>query len=360
VTTSKRHDLNEWQLEPSVLRSTAERDALRQALSTTHMVERVEDNPALWQEIVARPDDDDPRHAYAAWFRDQPQNMAQRFADFMEAQLRVAAAFRADPRADVAALRSWPDIAYVSVPDFRAAAPLRRWLMEPLRLLLADGLVGWPQFYRGAVERVAMRARRLLDVGDEVFRVAPIRHLVLTEVPEVASQLARSPLLARIRSLSLPAYQARDVITDEHLATLLGSPHLDALAHMRLVHQRALTERSYEQIATARTLPRLSCLEVFVSAQWNDQVQERYAPIGRRERQFTRDTTRNVRRARYWIADVERRIGHQPCFHPETYYRPDYLDLENVIEHPIACDPRVMSHRGRHLATPSIGADATP
>jgi hypothetical protein len=45
---------------------------------------------------------------------------------------------------------------------------------------------------------------------------------------------------------------------------------------------------------------------MFVSAQWNDRVQERYAPIGRRERQFTRDTTRDVRRAQHWIADIER------------------------------------------------------
>jgi hypothetical protein len=41
------------------------------------------------------------------------------------------------------------------------------------------------------------------------------------------------------RSLSLPAYQTRVLITDEHLANLLGSPHLGALAHVRLVHQRA-------------------------------------------------------------------------------------------------------------------------
>jgi hypothetical protein len=43
VTTSKRHDLNEWQIERSLLRSTAERAALRPALATTRMVERVED-----------------------------------------------------------------------------------------------------------------------------------------------------------------------------------------------------------------------------------------------------------------------------------------------------------------------------
>jgi uncharacterized protein (TIGR02996 family) len=357
---SKRHDLNEWQMEPSQLRSTAERDELRRALATTRMVERVEDNPTLWQEIVARPDDDEPRRVYAAWFRGQRQETAQHFADFMDAQLRVAAAFRADPRADVAALRSWSDGSYVSVPDFRAAAPLRRRLMEPLRLLLADGLVGWPQFYRGAVERVTMRASRFLEIGEELFRIAPIRHLVLTEVPGIASQLAQSPLLARIRSLSFPAYQARDVLSDEDVGILLESPHLGALAHLRLVHQSELTDRGYEQIATARTLSRLSCLEVFVTAQWDDNVQERYAPIGRRDRQFTRDTTRNVRRARHWIVDVEQRIGYVPCFHPETYYRPDYVDLECVIEHPIACDLGIMSQRGRRLVVPDATADASP
>jgi hypothetical protein len=129
-------------------------------------------------------------------------------------------------------------------------------------------------------------------------------------------------------------------LSDEHLATITNSPHLSALAHLRLVHQGELTDRSYEQLATARTLPRLSCLEVFVTAQWSDRLQERYVPIGRRERVFTRDTTRNVRRARHWIADVEQRVGHMPCFHPEIYYRPDYVDLESVIEHPIAVSVR--------------------
>lgn len=350
-------DLNEWQIEPSLPRSTADRDALRASLTTTRIAERVENSPTLWQEIIAWPDDDEPRRAYADWFRSQPAEMAQDFARFITAQLRVADAFRADPHADVVVLRSWSGSSYVSVPDFRAAMPLRRSLTEPLRLLLADGLVGWPQFYRGAVERVVMRARRFLDVGEEVFRVAPIRHLVLTDVPEVASQLARSPLLARIRSLSLPAYELRDALTDGHVATLLESPHLAALAHVRLVHQRKLTDRSYEQIATARTLPQLSCLEVFVTVQWSDSVQEGYAPIGRRDRMFARDTTRNVRRARQWVADVEQRIGHAPCLHPETYYRPDYVDLESVVAHPIASDARIMSSRGRHLVEPRAQAD---
>jgi hypothetical protein len=355
---SNRQDLNEWQIEPSLPPSTADRDALRASLTTTHIAERVENNPMLWQEIIARPDDDEPRRAYAEWFRSQPTEMAQHFARFMTAQLRVAAAFRADPRADVVVLRSWSDSSYVSVPDFRAAVPLRRSLTEPLRLLLADGLVGWPQFYRGAVERVAMRARRLLDVGEEVFRVAPIRHLVLTDVPDVAGELARTPLLARIRSLSLPAYELRDALTDGHVATLLESPHLAALAHVRLVHQRKLTDRSYEQIATARTLPQLSCLEVFVIVQWSDSVQEGYAPIGRRDRMFARDTSRNVRRARQWVADVEQRIGYAPCCHPETYYRLDYVDLESVVEHPIAGDPHIMSHRGRPLVEPRARAES--
>lgn len=352
----KQSNLNEWQREPPRLRSTAERDRLRRTLSTTQMVERVENSPTLWQAIMDRPEDDEPRRAYAAWFRTQPQEMAQHFANFMEAQLGVATAYRADPRADVAALRRWSDAAQVSLPDFRAAAPLRRWLMDPLRLLLADGLVGWPQFYRGAVERVTMRARRFLEVGEEVFRVAPIRHLVLVEVADVVRQLAESPLLARIRSLSFPAYRPCDALTDEHIAILVGSPHLSALAHVRLVHQGKLTDRSYERLATAPTLPQLSCVEVFVTAHWADRVQERYAPIGRRDRLLTRDTPRNARRTWGWIADVERRIGHMPCFHPEIYYRPEYVDLESVIEHPIARDPVIMSNRGRRIDEPRTGA----
>jgi uncharacterized protein (TIGR02996 family) len=353
--TSKQHDLTEWQPEPSLMRTTAEREAVRHALSTSIMVQRIEDNPSLRQEIIARPNDDDPRHAYAAWFRGQPQPMAQEFAGFIDSQLRVAAAYRADPKAEVSTLRNWSDT-YVSVAAFRAAVHLRRWLLEDLRMLLVDGLIGWPQFYRGAVERVAMRARRFLEFGEEVFSLAPVRHLVLTEVPSVVGELARSPLLARVRSLSFPANQPRDVLSDEHLATLMESPHLSGLTYMRFVQQRGLTERSYEQIATARTLPQLSCIEVFKTAQWSDDRQEPYAPIGRRDRLFTRDTTRNVRRAHEWVAGVERRAGYMPCFHPELHYRPEYVDLESVTEHPIACDPLIMAERGRRLFEPAATA----
>ena len=359
--TTKRHDLNEWQPERSPMRSTVERDQQRHAQSIPRILEGIEDNPAvreLRQAIIAQPDDAEPRSAYVAWLRAQPQPIAQEIADFIEAQLRVAAAFRADPRADVVALRNWsrhPN-AYVSLPDFRSAAHLRRWLLEDVRSLFDDGLIGWPLFYRGAVERVAMRARRFLELGEEVFRAAPIRHLVLTEVPGIESQLAQSPLLARIRSLSLPASHPRDLLSDRQLAILVGSPHLGRLVYVRLVQQRDLTERGYEQLAAARTQPQLSCVEVFRSTQWVDRHQETYAPIGRRDRVYTRDTTHNVRRSSEWIENVEHKLGHTPCLHPGMYYRTEYVDLESVVEHPIAADPQVMCNRGRRLVAPSTAA----
>jgi hypothetical protein len=352
---SKRQNLNEWQTERSPMRSTMERDELRRA--TPRKIEGIDDNPAVWdlrRNIVERPDDEDPRRAYEAWLRAQPQSVAKEIANFIAAQLRVAAAFRLDPRADVTTLRNWSGADdYVSVPAFRSAAHLRKWMIDDVRLLFEDGLIGWPQFYRGAIERVTMRAQRFLEFGEEVFDVAPIRHLVLTEVPSVVSQLAQSPLLARIRSLSLPASLSRDLLTDTHLATLVGSPHLGALVHVRLVQQGELTEVSYERLATAQTLPRLSCLEVFRGSTWNDRRQEIYAPIGRRDRLYTRDTTYNVRRSFEWIAELELDLGHMPCLHPETYYRAEYVDLESVVEHPIACDPQVMRNRGHRLIEPA-------
>ena len=51
------------------------------------------------------------------------------------------------------------------------------------------------------------------------------------------------------------------------------------------------------------------------------------------------------------------RIGHAPCLHPEIYYRPDHIDLQSVVEQPIACGTHIMSSRGRHLVEPTARAD---
>ncbi|MEO7734516.1 MAG: hypothetical protein ABIY55_26405 [Kofleriaceae bacterium] len=306
------------------------------------------DSPAIRRAIVEYPDDDAPRRAYAAWMLSQDHEFAQMIGAFVTAQLRVADAFRASPCADVMALRSWRgDRTFVSAADFRAGDSLRPWFLDDLSSLISLGLIGWPQVYRGCVERVGVRARRFLEIADELFRLAPIRYLVLIGVPEVVDQLAASPHLARIRSFSLPRYTVADDLTDETLATLLASPHVGNLAHLRLVHQQNLTPLAYESVVTAATLPRLSNFEIYAPRiRWLHMDPETYDPRSRSERMIAYDTPIAAMRSTEWTAELQQVLGYVPCVHPEEHYGRGSVDIEAVIEHPIALDANIMARRG--------------
>jgi uncharacterized protein (TIGR02996 family) len=307
----------------------------------------VVDNEALRRAVIEQPDDEAPRQAYAAWMLAQDHEFAQTIGAFMRAQLRVAEAFRANRRADVRTLRSWRgDTAFVSTPEFRAGDSLRPWFLDQLSSLISLGLVGWPQVYRGAIERVGVRASRFLEVAKELFSLAPIRHLVVIGVPDVVDELAACPHLDRIRSLSLPRYAREDDLTDDVLRRLIASPHLGNLAHLRLVHQEQLTPRAYEDVVTAPTL-RLSSFEVYAPVvRWDYHDPTSYDPRGRSERMIAYDTPIPVMRPKSWIDVVERSAGYVPCLHPEDHYGRDVVDLEAVVEHPIARDPRIMARHG--------------
>jgi uncharacterized protein (TIGR02996 family) len=353
-----------WPHEPPQLLSAAERAAARTMRLSIGWPDAVRDQLELRRAVVERPDDDAPRHAYAAWMLGQEHEFARTIGAFITAQLRVAEAYRGDPRADVLTLRNWrADQGFVAQTDFRAGDALRPWFLDDLSGLLSQGLVGWPQVYRGFVERVSLRARRFLQLADELFDLAPIRYLVLIEVAEVAAELADSPHLARVRSLSLPVYSARDPLTDGALQRLVGSPHLGNLAHLRLVHQAQLTPAVFKHIVTARTLPQLSCFEVFTALHRGRATlgdAPTYDPRGRAERILRYDTPIAAVLDQDWIAPLERALGYVPCLHPEEHYGRHLVDLEAVVQHPIALDPDVVVRRGRVHATVPVHEGLPP
>jgi uncharacterized protein (TIGR02996 family) len=337
-----------WPREPASLPSMQELATARAELRALRLPQGVVDNETLRRAVVADPDDDAPRQAYAAWMTAQDHEFARTIGAFVTAQLRVAQAFRANRRADVSMLRSWSGTtAFVSMSDFRAGDSLRPWFLDELGSLLSMGLVGWPQVYRGFVERVSVRAARFLVIADELFSVAPVRHLVVIGVPEVVDELAACPHLGRIRSISLTRYGPEDDLTDDVLRRLIASPHLANLAHLRLVHQRRLTPRVYEDVVTAPTLPRLSSFEVYEPpVSWAHQEPAIYDPRGRFERMIVYDTPMPVVRPKDWIAALEHAIGYVPCVHPEEHYGREVVDIEALVEHPIALDERIMARRG--------------
>jgi uncharacterized protein (TIGR02996 family) len=343
-----RRSESHWPREHEWLQRAGDRAEALAETRRSRRPEAVLDHDELRRAVIARPDDDAPRLAYARWLTAQHDELTQRVGAFIAAQLRVAEALRADHRADVAALRRWRgDDAYVSIPDFRAGEELRPWFQDTVHPLASVGLIGWPQVYRGFIERVSVRARQFLEIADELFQLAPIRSLVLVGVGAVVDELAASPHLARIRSLSLPRHSHDDDVTDDALRRLVASPHLGQLAHLRLVHQHRVTPRGYEQVVTARTLPQLSSFEVYAPLyRWHHLDAMDYDPRSRFERMIAYDIQLRSTRPVEWIVALEQAIGYVPCVHPEDHYGWGLIDIEAVIERPIALDAQVMARRG--------------
>ena len=316
------------------------------------------EDEALRRAVVENPNDDVPRHAYAAWMLEQDDENAQWIGRFIEDQLKVADAFRADPRADVSAIYK----AYGGDWKFRSKNAEH---LYDLDLLLSEGLIGLPEFYRGFVERVTMRAHRFLEIADELLSLAPIRHLALIGIPAMVDALAASPHLVRMRSLVL-SHREGDELTDEVLARLLASPYLGNVTHLRIGGKHHLTPHAYEMVVTAPTLPLLSNFEVYIngtSTIWAEpikpnfdeskltyfqRVMEKYP-----DSYDLRDTPKPViLRPEDWIVELERKLGYVPCVHPEEHYGRYIVDIEAVTAHPIALDSAVMTRRGQPVPDP--------
>jgi len=354
-----------WPAERVPLRTALERVELRADLAEgrrlrgSKFTKPYPEDEALRQAVVENPDDDEPRRAYATWMLAQDNENAKDIGEYIEAQLQVAAAYQANPRADVSAIYR----VYGGRGDFRTWPAKNSYDLD---LLLSEGLIGAPRFYRGFVERVSVRAARFLEIAEELFSLAPIRHLSLIGIPQVVEALAASPHLARMRSLVLAENRGEDALTDEVLARLLASPHLGNVTHLRIGGTHQLTPRAYEMVVTAPTLPRLSNFEVYVdgtSTIWEEpikpnfdetkltyfqRVMEKYP-----DTYDLRDTPKPVvLRPEDWIVELERKVGYVPCVHPERNYGRYIVDIEAVTAHPIALDAAVMVRRGQPVRNP--------
>jgi uncharacterized protein (TIGR02996 family) len=356
-----------WPAEKTLLRTRAERaERAAQTWSFNRTIDGLAkiypEDEALRLAVIEHPDDDAPRRAYAAWMKAQSNENARVIASLIEDQLKVAEAFRADPRADVSAVYAdWLGRAH-----FRTPAVPHGYDLE---LLMMEGLIGHPAFYRGFVEDVVMRTHRFLELADELFSLAPIRHIGLVDAPASIAALAASPHLARMRSLTiatLDEHHDAHLLTDDMIERLLDSPYLGNIAHLRLGGQTKLTQRSYERIVTAKSLPMLSNFEVYTdgsSSIWQETIRPNFdqghLTYFQRvmkhypQTQDLRDTPKSVvLRSEDWIVELERALGYVPCVHPEEHYGHYIVDVEAVVAHPIAADPAVMARRGQPVPDP--------
>jgi len=316
-------------------------------------------NDELLSRILSAPDDDAPRIAYAAWLRTVDHPLASGAADFIDGQLAIYRGLRVDPRQSPAVLAApFPEATFTrQVWNGGGFKDIAKWWRlhgiylgeafgKPLDSLESSGLVDCTIAVRGFDEHVAMRASRFLELADELYSLAPIRHLTLTYCKGRDHQdvglwkaVLESPHLDRIRTLRIwkrvyPSdnqYTELNRFTDDDLELLAASKHVRALAYLELTDQRSLTLRGFDALARSKNLPALS----FVGHDFYEYgfpVQSSWGPLGQ-ESKWLLD-----RGLHHYVPDLERRFGRLPWLHPVDSYGSEDPDFEAVVAHPVALD----------------------
>jgi uncharacterized protein (TIGR02996 family) len=172
---------------------------------------------AFLEAIRQQPDDDAPRLIYADWLEEhgQPER-----AEFIRVQIEMDRLPEGSPR--------WYDL------DGRAQALLAQQELDWLGPM-AEVLTSW-LFRRGFLDSVELQAEMFLRRGEELFRREPIRKYCLRDPFKVVDTLPDSPLLAKIRSLSLVH------IFGDGFRSLCSSPHFVNLTELNLFQNHLNTE----------------------------------------------------------------------------------------------------------------------
>jgi uncharacterized protein (TIGR02996 family) len=188
----------------------------------------------LYQKVIEDPDADAPRVAYAAAC-DLAGNRDR--ADFIRLQMESAERIR------------------------RGASNWWEFVDRKLELRDANGeawagpiqtRVDGYEFFRGFVECITIDAKQFLASAEELYRLAPIRRLRLTNVAPVVEELFNSPHLSRIVSLTMEVQH----LSDREVEVLARSPYLRKLAWLCL-RVNDITMVGVEAMAASSALPAL-------------------------------------------------------------------------------------------------------
>lgn len=186
--------------------------------------------------ILARYHDDGPRLILADYLAESSNPSTAARADFIRVQLALARLSPEHPR--------WPVLNALQV----------RLLQEHQHDWAGSlaGIASAVEFRRGLLDSIAIDARRFLDVGEELFRLAPIRRVRLLEARACWDRLADCTALRHLRELDL----CSNDLGSGGLAILLRSPHLTQLRHLDLSFT-GLDDSAMALLARSVALPRL-------------------------------------------------------------------------------------------------------
>lgn len=201
----------------------------------------------LLQAVLDTPDDDAPRLAYADWCDRQSEEPTRARGEFIRAQIKL---FR-----DINSLtyEEWFDLSNRE-SELRKTY-LREWAGE------LGNLVGDYTFNRGFVEFISLSASRFLEHAVQLFSLAPILHLKLSEALWALDELFKSPYLFTIRSLDLE----RNGLADQHIKALAQSTVLGHLRWLSLAENN-LTLVAAEVLAESRLSQQLVYVSFYHNA----------------------------------------------------------------------------------------------
>jgi uncharacterized protein (TIGR02996 family) len=200
---------------------------------------------ALLQEILANPEDDAPRLAYAA--RLAKEGDATR-AKFIRLQVEVAP--HVPPGIGHFLMWYHP----YAEPHYRALELLRvhgeRWGKDLPRW------VKWSVYERGFVANIACKASDWLRHGAELVRRVPLQRLYLIHTGRRLAEVAACPALEHLVELGLDGNR----LDLDGLRALVESPHLPRLTKLKLSRNKLPPEAG--DILAASRWPRLAELDL--------------------------------------------------------------------------------------------------
>jgi uncharacterized protein (TIGR02996 family) len=200
-------------------------------------------NEAFLQAILEDPDDDAPRLIYADWLEERGDPRGE----FIRLQCDLARMGQGDPRC--------PALQYQE--QQLLGAHRAEWLGP-----LPQGTILYePIFRRGFLEAVSLEPRTFLELGEQLFRLHPLRRLSFPGPDEERrfAALAASPLLARLTALCIHG------ITDRAAEVLAASPHLTRLTALDLPRGR-LGPIGTRALASSPSLQQLNSLSLYANA----------------------------------------------------------------------------------------------
>lgn len=193
---------------------------------------------AFLARICADPDDDGPRLVFADWLDEHDQ--ADR-AEFIRVQCALAQMPTDDPR--------YPLLAGIETNLLaRYHALWSRNLM---------GIAGWAEFRRGFVETVNIPARQFLARANDLFLIAPVRHVRFLDVGSSLPHLLQSPYMGRLSGLTIYAQH----LGEDLPRALVESPHLDGLRNLNIRRNR-IGDRGVERLAWSPRFRHLTHLDL--------------------------------------------------------------------------------------------------